>query len=130
MSEYIEQAVNVLHTQNQLLSHHPNASLYTNLAQYVELDGFYLESEPCLVCNNPEVPFSTIKLSTIKVIDLLSGTLQFGMDGDFVCRYCKGVIKYWHEVSIFLPLYTFNQNTVCTKHFIYIRMSEFFSKKT
>jgi len=24
----------------------------------VEFDGFYLESDPCLVCNNPEVPFS------------------------------------------------------------------------
>lgn len=66
MNEYIEQAVSVLHTQNQLLSHHPNATLYAHLAQFVELDGFYLESEPCLVCNNPEVPFSSIKLSSIK----------------------------------------------------------------
>lgn len=67
MHDYIEQAVSVLHAQNLLLSHHPNANVYTHLAQYVELDGYYLESEPCLVCNNPEVPFSSIKLSSIKV---------------------------------------------------------------
>lgn len=23
----------------------------------MEFDGYYLESDPCLVCNNPEVPF-------------------------------------------------------------------------
>ena len=27
------------------------------LSGYVEFDGYYLESDPCLVCNNPEVPF-------------------------------------------------------------------------
>jgi E3 ubiquitin-protein ligase UBR4 len=63
----MEQAVAILHTQNQLLAHHPNANLYSHLAQFVELDGYYLESEPCLVCNNPEVALSSIKLSSIKV---------------------------------------------------------------
>lgn len=67
VNEYIQQAVNVLRAQNDLLAHHPNANLYANMAQFVELDGFYLESEPCLVCNNPEVPLTTIKLSAIKV---------------------------------------------------------------
>ncbi|XP_012287187.1 E3 ubiquitin-protein ligase UBR4 isoform X2 [Orussus abietinus] len=67
MHSYMEQAVAVLHAQNQLLLRHPNANLYANLAQFVELDGYYLESEPCLVCNNPEVPMATIKLSSIKV---------------------------------------------------------------
>ena len=67
MSEYIWSAVAVLRTQNSLLSKHPNAALYSHLSQYVELDGYYLESEPCLVCNNPELPLSSIKLSGIKV---------------------------------------------------------------
>lgn len=67
----MEQAVLVLQAQNQLLSQHSNAQLYSGLSQYVELEGYYLESEPCLVCNNPEIPFSTIKLSSIKVSDLL-----------------------------------------------------------
>lgn len=30
----------------------------STLSGLVEFDGFYLESDPCLVCNNPEVPFS------------------------------------------------------------------------
>ncbi|XP_039287887.1 protein purity of essence [Nilaparvata lugens] len=76
MAEYIEQAVGVLHTQNQLLAHHPNANLYANLAQFVELDGFYLESEPCLVCNNPEVPYSSVKLSSIKIDSKFTTTTQ------------------------------------------------------
>lgn len=32
--------------------------LFSTLSGLVEFDGFYLESDPCLVCNNPEVPFS------------------------------------------------------------------------
>lgn len=67
LPNYVEEAVNLLQTQNKLLACHPNSNLYTHVAQYVELDGFYLESEPCLVCNNPEVPFTSVKLSTIKV---------------------------------------------------------------
>lgn len=67
LTEYIEQAVALLQKQNELLAHHPNASLYDSLTQFVEFDGYYLESEPCLVCNNPEVPLTSIKLSSIKV---------------------------------------------------------------
>ncbi|XP_034944940.1 E3 ubiquitin-protein ligase UBR4 isoform X2 [Chelonus insularis] len=76
MHLYMEQAVAVLHAQNQLLSRHPSANLYTVLAQFVELDGYYLESEPCLVCNNPEVPMATIKLSSIKVDSKFTTTTQ------------------------------------------------------
>ncbi|XP_025161061.1 protein purity of essence isoform X3 [Harpegnathos saltator] len=76
MHTYMEQAVAVLHAQNQLLARHPNANLYVNLAQFVELDGYYLESEPCLVCNNPEVSMATIKLSSIKVDSKFTTTTQ------------------------------------------------------
>ncbi|XP_022919909.2 E3 ubiquitin-protein ligase UBR4 isoform X2 [Onthophagus taurus] len=76
ISEYVEKAVDVLRVQNQLLAHHPNASLYTHMSQYVELEGYYLESEPCLVCNNPEVPLSTIKLSSVKVDSKFTTTTQ------------------------------------------------------
>ncbi|XP_011314104.1 protein purity of essence isoform X2 [Fopius arisanus] len=76
MHTYMEQAVSVLHAQNQLLTRHPSANLYTVLSQYVELDGYYLESEPCLVCNNPEVPMATIKLSSIKVDSKFTTTTQ------------------------------------------------------
>lgn len=30
------------------------------------MNGYYLESEPCLVCNNPEVPMANIKLPSVK----------------------------------------------------------------
>ncbi|KAK9707802.1 hypothetical protein QE152_g27615 [Popillia japonica] len=76
ISEYVDKAVDVLRTQNELLAHHPNASLYTHMSQFVELEGYYLESEPCLVCNNPEVPLTTIKLSTIKVDSKFTTTTQ------------------------------------------------------
>ncbi|VVD06116.1 unnamed protein product [Leptidea sinapis] len=63
---YVRSAVELLRNQNKLLTSHGNAALYAALAAYVELEGYFLESEPCLVCNNPEVPMATIKLPTIK----------------------------------------------------------------
>ncbi|XP_026324095.1 E3 ubiquitin-protein ligase UBR4 isoform X3 [Hyposmocoma kahamanoa] len=69
-------AVDLLRNQNQLLSSHGNAALYAALGAFVELDGYYLESEPCLVCNNPEVPMATIKLPTIKIDSKFTTTTQ------------------------------------------------------
>ncbi|BES93671.1 calmodulin Hypothetical protein [Nesidiocoris tenuis] len=74
--ECILKAVDMLRSQNQVLSQHPNASLYTQLAQFVELDGYYLESDPCLVCNNPELPMTNIKLSSIKIDSKFTTTTQ------------------------------------------------------
>ncbi|XP_066906272.1 E3 ubiquitin-protein ligase UBR4 [Halyomorpha halys] len=76
MEECIEKAVKMLQIQNQVLLQHPNASLYTQLAQYVELEGYYLESDPCLVCNNPELPMTNIKLSSIKIDSKFTTTTQ------------------------------------------------------
>lgn len=76
IKDYVNKAVEVLCIQNNLLSHHPNANLYIQMAQFVELEGFYLESEPCLVCNNPEVPLCNIKLSSIKVDSKFTTTTQ------------------------------------------------------
>lgn len=74
--DYVDKAVEVLRTQNKLLSHHPNTNLYTQMGQFVELEGYYLEAEPCLVCNNPEVPLSNIKLSSIKIDSKFTTTTQ------------------------------------------------------
>ena len=37
-----------------------NACLISSrrLQSLVEVGGFYLENDPCIVCNNPEIPFS------------------------------------------------------------------------
>ncbi|XP_044730066.1 E3 ubiquitin-protein ligase UBR4 isoform X3 [Chrysoperla carnea] len=76
MEQYMKQAINVLRAQNDLLACHPNANLYAHLAQFVELDGYYLESEPCLVCNNPEVPFTSMKISSVKIDSKYTTTTQ------------------------------------------------------
>lgn len=55
-----------LSEQNLLLSNHANSHVYRTLAGLVDFDGYYLESEPCLVCNDPEVPFSKCDLSSIR----------------------------------------------------------------
>ena len=74
--EFLTQAVDVLKSQNQILANHPNSNIYSNLGQLVDFNGFYLESDPCLVCNNPEVPFSPLKLSVLKVDTKYTTTTQ------------------------------------------------------
>ena len=34
--------------------------LSRRLQSLVEVNGFYLENDPCIVCNNPEIPFTVI----------------------------------------------------------------------
>ncbi|XP_024544363.1 auxin transport protein BIG [Selaginella moellendorffii] len=55
-----------LRLQNELLANHPNSRIYSTLVSLVEFDGYYLESEPCLACNSPEIPYNRMKLETIK----------------------------------------------------------------
>uniref|UniRef100_W5MAW8 Ubiquitin protein ligase E3 component n-recognin 4 n=1 Tax=Lepisosteus oculatus TaxID=7918 RepID=W5MAW8_LEPOC len=76
LKEYSQKAVEILRTQNHILTNHPNSNIYNTLSGLVEFDGYYLESDPCLVCNNPEVPFSNIKLSSIKVDTRYTTTQQ------------------------------------------------------
>ncbi len=35
---------------------------FRRLQGLVEVSGFYLENDPCMVCNNPEIPFAVIIL--------------------------------------------------------------------
>ena len=65
--ELCERALSVLRSSNTLLMDHPNTNLYNSLQSLVEFDGYYLESEPCLVCNNPEINYASVKLSSLKV---------------------------------------------------------------
>ncbi len=67
LPEKVSKAVKLLREQNEFVAKHPSASLYTTLGQVLELDGFYLESEPCLVCNNVDQSFNIIKLTSIKM---------------------------------------------------------------
>lgn len=45
-----------------------NIFSHSTLSGLVEFDGFYLESDPCLVCNNPEVPFSVCIIQLLLMI--------------------------------------------------------------
>ncbi|KAL9226491.1 hypothetical protein vseg_002298 [Gypsophila vaccaria] len=65
-SEVIQCFFETLHTQNELLANHPNSRIYNTLSGLVEFDGYYLESEPCVSCSSPEVPYSRMKLESIK----------------------------------------------------------------
>ncbi|KAI0242917.1 E3 ubiquitin-protein ligase UBR4 [Lamellibrachia satsuma] len=73
---YVEKAVAILRSQNKVLANHPNGFIYSMLQGLVDFDGYYLESDPCLVCNNPEVPYANIKLSAIKVDSKSTTTTQ------------------------------------------------------
>ncbi|RUS88506.1 hypothetical protein EGW08_003764 [Elysia chlorotica] len=76
VTEYLQKAVSLLKEENQILTNHPNATIYNMLQGLVDFDGYYLESDPCLVCNNPEVPFQTLKLSAVKVDSKFTTTTQ------------------------------------------------------
>lgn len=54
----VQQAMSLLRQQNALVAAHPNCHVYSQLVSLVDFDGHYLESEPCLVCNDPEVSLS------------------------------------------------------------------------
>lgn len=73
---FCQEVLNVLKQQNQLLILHPNAHIYSSIQGLVDLDSFYLENEPCSVCNSPEVPYNTVKLNSIKVDSRFTTTTQ------------------------------------------------------
>ena len=50
-----------------LVAQHPNASLYQSLHRLVDLEGYYLESQPCLICTPwAEVPLAAHKLDQLR----------------------------------------------------------------
>ena len=56
----------------------------------VDFDGYYLESDPCLVCNNPEVPYAVSS-------NILSRTSML------VCKYImheEYLHQHWSHLSL------------------------------
>ena len=72
IAEYSWAAVEMLRSQNTILGLHANSAIYTCLSQLVVFTGYYLESDPCLVCHNPEVSFTNLKLSSLKMDTMFS----------------------------------------------------------
>lgn len=64
--DVINSIFETLHSQNELLANHPNSRIYNTLSGLVEFDGYYLESEPCVTCSCPEVPYTRMKLESLK----------------------------------------------------------------
>ena len=67
IAKYAWVAVEMLRSQNTILGLHAVNTIYTCLSQLGDFTGYYLESDPCLVCQNPEVSFTNLKLSSLKV---------------------------------------------------------------
>ncbi|CAF0847863.1 unnamed protein product, partial [Didymodactylos carnosus] len=69
ISKFLSMLETLLKDENLLLSNHPNSSIYRRLSTIIDLDqgGYYLENEPCLVCNNPDIQYQSIKLQSIKL---------------------------------------------------------------
>ncbi|ESQ49882.1 hypothetical protein EUTSA_v10019869mg [Eutrema salsugineum] len=65
-SDVIRCIFETLHSQNELIANHPNSRIYSTLSNLVEFDGYYLESEPCVACSSPDVPYSKMKLESLK----------------------------------------------------------------
>lgn len=65
-TDVIRSIFDTLHSQNELIANHPNSRIYNTLSGLVEFDGYYLESEPCVACSSPEVPYSRMKLESLK----------------------------------------------------------------
>ncbi|KAK8916209.1 Auxin transport protein BIG [Platanthera zijinensis] len=65
-SEVLNDLFDTLHSQNELLANHPNSRIYNTLSGLVEFDGYYLESEPCVACSCPELPYTRMKLESLK----------------------------------------------------------------
>ena len=56
----------LIKAESLVVAHHPNACIYRALHRIVELEGYYLESKPCLICNHAEIPFGLHKLDALK----------------------------------------------------------------
>ncbi|CAF3538830.1 unnamed protein product [Rotaria sp. Silwood1] len=69
-NEFLPKLELMLKSENQLLLNHPNTTIYRRLSTIIDIEqnnGYYFETEPCLVCNNPDIPYQQVKLQTIKL---------------------------------------------------------------
>lgn len=57
LNEFIANIMTTFRQQNDLISNHPNSHVYNTLQGFVDFDGYYLDSQPCLVCNDPGLCF-------------------------------------------------------------------------
>ncbi|PAA59811.1 hypothetical protein BOX15_Mlig013612g1 [Macrostomum lignano] len=83
-ARYCQQVVDMLTAENARLTSHFNFDLYTRLQNFMDLEGFYLEQEPCQVCHEPDQSFVLLKLMEIKSeVKFSSQRHIFKLDGSY-----------------------------------------------
>jgi hypothetical protein len=70
------------------VAQHPNASLYQSLQRLVKLEGYYLESQPCLSCT----PWAEVPL-TMQKLDQLRAEAKFTDRSQLVKLVCAHTIQ-------------------------------------
>ncbi len=82
----ITQVIDLFQYQNLLLATHPNSTIYNTLAGLLpDLQGIYLEPDPCFICNNIETPIVNFKLSSIKADSRYTTNQQiFKLNGTYL----------------------------------------------
>lgn len=65
-ADFINLMVETFRSQNELLGNHPNSHIYSTLQNLVEFEGYYLDSQPCLICNDPEQTWYWVRLDGLQ----------------------------------------------------------------
>lgn len=63
--EVLQSLMDSLKNEFASIQLHPNSHIYTELSHYINVNGSYLDSQPCSVCNNPERPPTRKRLNEI-----------------------------------------------------------------
>jgi hypothetical protein len=56
----------VIKTQTLILAQHPNGILYRTLQKIMNVDGYYLDSTPCLICSFQDTPMGLMKIDSLR----------------------------------------------------------------
>eukprot|EP00298_Acanthocystis_sp_HF-20_P013984 c20589_g2_i1.p1 GENE.c20589_g2_i1~~c20589_g2_i1.p1 ORF type:complete len:208 (-),score=82.35 c20589_g2_i1:599-1222(-) len=66
LDKFVDILTELFSKQTHGLEIHQNAQTYKVLSNLLSMDGYFLDSPGCSVCSNPEVPYTTVKLETLK----------------------------------------------------------------
>lgn len=84
----------------------------STLSGLVEFDGYYLESDPCLVCNNPEVPFCVSNTLSRSVLRFSGSVVPVSKDWLLLPRGSSQVAA-WHCGFLLTTVATLSRNFIC-----------------
>jgi hypothetical protein len=95
VKDFLQKVIDLFQSQNILLFNHPNCMIYNTLSKLVnDFEGFYLESDPCFICNQIETPITNIKLNSIKADSRFTTNQQI-----FKLVSCHSISKILIKIS-------------------------------